>query len=331
MRIGITFDLKGAPAPAGAPDDLFEEFDDISTVRAIAQVLRDLGHEPIELGNGPAMVRRLLDDPPDFVFNFAEGQGIGRSREARVPAILETLGIPYTGPDPFTAAVTLDKDTAKSIVAAAGVRVPAGCVCKSESQLEEALSGGDFPFPSIVKPAWEGSSKGVRGKCIVDTEAELWEFVQSQWRAYRQPMLVEEYIAGDELTVAIVGNDDPDVIGTLHVLPQQEEERFIYSLEVKRDWQRRVRYECPPKLSAPRIEAVEYAAWRAYRALGCRDVARIDFRLRGTYPFFIEANPLPGLNPQTGDLVILANKMGMSHAQLVERILTEAIKRQAKG
>ncbi|HKA08595.1 MAG TPA: D-alanine--D-alanine ligase, partial [Gemmataceae bacterium] len=136
MRIGITFDLKGAPAPAGAPDDLFEEFDDPSTVRAIAQVLRDLGHEPIELGNGPAMVRRLLDDPLDFVFNFAEGQGIGRSREARVPAILETLGIPYTGPDPFTAAVTLDKHAAKALVLAAGVKAPAGATCESNHDLE---------------------------------------------------------------------------------------------------------------------------------------------------------------------------------------------------
>src|SRR5262249_44040832 len=151
-----TFDLKGAPAPAGAPDDLFEEFDDPSTVRAIGQVLRDLGHEPIELGNGAAMVRRLLVDPPDFVFNFAEGHGIGRSREAGVPAILETLGIPYTGPDPFTAAVTLDKHAAKTIVATAGVRVPAGCVCESNNDLEEITSRRDFPFPRIVKPAWEG-------------------------------------------------------------------------------------------------------------------------------------------------------------------------------
>src|SRR5205823_4296118 len=149
MRIGITFDLKGAPAPAGAPDDLFEEFDDPSTVRAIAQVLRDLGHEPIELGNGPAMVRRLLDDPPDFVFNFAEGQGIGRSREARVPAILETLGIPYTGPDPFTAAVTLDKDAAKALVRAAGINVPAGGVCANNNELEEITSRPDFPFPCL--------------------------------------------------------------------------------------------------------------------------------------------------------------------------------------
>src|SRR5262249_27164036 len=220
-------------------------------------VLRDLGHEPIELGNGPAMVRRLLDDPLDFVFNFAEGQGIGRSREARVPAILETLGIPYTGPDPFTAAVTLDKHAAKALVLAAGVKAPAGATCESNHDLEAITSSRTFPYPCIVKPAWEGSSKGVRGKCIVDTPAELADFVRSHWRAYRQPMIVEEYIAGDELTVGVIGNAPPQAIGTLHVVPQQKEERFIYSLEVKRDWQRRVRYECPPKLSPREVKAVE--------------------------------------------------------------------------
>ncbi len=331
MRIGITFDLKGAPAPAGAPDDLFEEFDDPSTVRAIAQVLRDLGHEPIELGNGRGMIERLLADPPDFVFNFAEGQGIGRSREARVPAILETLGIPYTGPDPFTAAVTLDKHAAKTIVAAAGVKVPGGFLCTTDDDLRAIVSANHLPFTCIVKPAWEGSSKGVRGKCIIDSMRELIEFVRSHWRAYRQPILVEEYIPGEELTVGIVGNDPPQVIGTLHVLPQQKEERFIYSLEVKRDWQCRVRYACPPELPSAQVMVVEEAALRAYKALGCRDVARIDFRLRDGVPYFIEANPLPGLNPQTGDLVILAGKMGVSHVQLIERILTEAIKRQSSG
>jgi D-alanine-D-alanine ligase len=330
MRIGITFDLKGAPAPAGAPDDLFEEFDDPTTVRAIAQVLRDLGHEPVELGNGPAMVRRLLDEPPDFVFNFAEGQGIGRSREARVPATLETLGIPYTGPDPFTAAVTLDKFAAKALIAAAGVKAPGGFICTTDDDLRAIVSAGHLPFTCIVKPAWEGSSKGVRGKCIIDSIHELIEFVRSHWRAYHQPILVEEFIHGEELTVGIIGNDPPQVVGTLHVLPQQREERFIYSLEVKRDWQRRVRYACPPELPAGRVRVVEEAALRAYQALGCRDVARIDFRLRDEVPYFIEANPLPGLNPQTGDLVILANNMGVSHAQLIERILTAAIKRQTK-
>src|ERR1700676_2806075 len=101
MRIGITYDLKtDAPPPAGAPDDYQEEFDSPDTVEAVAAVLRGLGHKVEELGDGRELLQRLLTDPPDFVFNFAEGQGIGRSREARVPAVLEMLGIPYNGSQP---------------------------------------------------------------------------------------------------------------------------------------------------------------------------------------------------------------------------------------
>src|SRR6202011_1665169 len=97
------------------PDDFQEEFDSPTTIEAIATVLRGLGHEVEKLGDGRDLLARLLSDPPEMVFNFAEGQGIGRSREARVPAVLEMLDIPYTGSDPLTCAVTLDKDRRKGL------------------------------------------------------------------------------------------------------------------------------------------------------------------------------------------------------------------------
>src|SRR6266511_5783979 len=125
MRIGITYDLKDdGPAAPGRPDDFQEEFDSPATIEALAAVLRGLGHEVEKLGDGRRLLERLLADPPDLVFNLAEGQGVGRSREARVPAVLEMLGIPYTGSDPLTLAVTLDKDCAKRLVRSAGVAIP---------------------------------------------------------------------------------------------------------------------------------------------------------------------------------------------------------------
>src|SRR5262245_28611128 len=134
MRIGITYDLKSdGPAPAGLPDDFQEEYDSPTTIEAIAEVLRGLGHTVEKLGDGRELLEHLLADPPDFVFNFAEGQGIGRSREARVPAVLEMLGIPYTGSDPLTMAATLDKDCAKRLVASEGVAVPQGVVIAHEA------------------------------------------------------------------------------------------------------------------------------------------------------------------------------------------------------
>src|SRR5438477_705793 len=175
MRIGVTFDLKSngakdgllpAPSPfwgegAGGvlPDDCQEEFDSPATIEALAAVLRNLGHDVEKLGDGRELLQRLFSDPPDFVFNLAEGQGIGRCREARVPAVLEMLSVPYSGSDPLTLAVTLDKDCAKRLVLSAGVCCPRGMVVGPGDDPGSALVQGGLAscFPLLVKPAWEGS------------------------------------------------------------------------------------------------------------------------------------------------------------------------------
>src|SRR6266704_2981319 len=143
MKIGITYDLKQeGDATTGAhvvhvSDDFQEEFDSPATIEAIASMLRGLGHEVVKLGDGRELLERLLADPPDFVFNIAEGQGVARTREARVPAVLEMLGIPYTGSDPLTLAVTLDKDCARRLVQSVGVAVPNGVVVEAPSDLSQ--------------------------------------------------------------------------------------------------------------------------------------------------------------------------------------------------
>jgi D-alanine-D-alanine ligase len=328
MIIGITYNLKATgPVDPSLPDDFQEEFDSPTTIDAIARVLRDMGHRVIKLGDGREFLQQTLATPPDFVFNFAEGTGISRSREARVPAVLEMLGIPYTGSDPLTMAVTLDKDCAKKLVAAAGVAVPHSVVLDADQALAD-VSRGELKFPLVAKPAWEGSSKGIRSKCLVERWEDLEDVVASLRRDHRQPILLEEYIAGDELTVGVHGNDPPRVLGVMRVVPQQAGEHFIYSLEIKRDYRRLVRYECPPSsLDAAALAAVEKAALASWRALGCRDIARVDFRLRDGVPYFLEVNPLPGLNPQDSDLVILAKLAGWTYPQLIETIVNAAWKR----
>jgi len=330
VRIGIAFDLKDdAPPAPGLPDDWQEEFDSPETVAAIAAAIRANGHEVVELGDGRPLVEKLLADPPDLVFNIAEGRGVSRSREARVPAVCEMLDVPCTGSDPLTLAAALDKDVARRLVASVHVKVPIGATFRSDEDLDEFTSRSYLPCgPMIVKPAWEGSSKGIRGKCVVETPEEAVTAISALHRDHRQPALVEEYVAGDELTVGVVGNDPPRVLGVMRVLPLRAEKHFIYSLEVKRDWKDRVRYECPARLPPGRLQAVEEAALKAYEALGCRDIARIDFRLRDGDPYFIEANPLPGLNPETGDISLLARFMGVDHTALVGMILDAALARR---
>ncbi len=336
MRIGIAFDLKPTtPLPEGAPDDLHEEFDSPDTIRAIAEALRALGHTVTELGSGKPMIEALLKEPPEFVFNFSEGTGISRNREARVPALLEMLGIPYTGSDPLTLALSLDKDFTRRIVADAGVIIPKGFVLQPPKRLYDGefaefpplLAESGLTLPVILKPTCEGSSKGIRDRCLIETAEAFGPMVVELWEAYRQPVLVEEFIAGDEVTVGILGNDPPEVLGAMRVVPKVATDRFVYSLEVKRNYEALVEYECPAKLPGSVLRDLEQSALAAYEAVGCRDVARLDYRIRDGVPYFIEVNPLPGLNPVSSDLVLIGNAVGVPHAEIVRRILEAAIAR----
>ena len=329
MKIGITFNLKqSGPLDPSLPDDHQEEYDCPSTIEAIASVLRDLGHEVSLLGDGREFLAKVLAEPPEFVFNFAEGSGISRSREARVPAVLEMLGIPFTGSDPLTMAVTLDKDVAKKIAAASGIKVPGGYALLGHESLAD-VPADRLLFPMVAKPAWEGSSKGIRQKCLVKSAAELPEVVDSLRRDHQQTILLEEYIEGDELTVGVYGNQSPAVLGIMRVVPRNRAEPFIYSLEIKRNYKQHVDYECPAPLPVAARLAVEDAARRACTALGCRDIARIDFRLtKDGVPYFLEVNPLPGLNPTESDLALIAYGVGWTYPQLIRVILDNAMSRE---
>ena len=154
MRIGIAFDLKeddvAQPPAPGLPDDWQEEFDSPETVAALAAALRAHGHEVLELGDGRGLVEKLLADPPDLVFNIAEGRGVSRSREARVPAVCEMLGVPYTGSDPGTLAAALDKDWARSLLIPTGIWQPwwRAEVDGADAEILEA----DVIFRAVVVP-----------------------------------------------------------------------------------------------------------------------------------------------------------------------------------
>jgi D-alanine-D-alanine ligase len=327
MRLGLTFDLKppgASPAP-GEPDDRYEEYDPPETVEALARTLGELGHEVVRLGGGRPFLERILHEKVDFVFNIAEGQGTGRSREAQVPAVLEMLGIPYALSDPLTLSLSLDKALTKRLVALAGVSVPRDLLVRSPADLRGL---GALPFPCLAKPAYEGSSKGVRDDSVLGGSEEAAARVPALLAAYRQPVLLEEFVEGDEYTVGVVGNDPPRAVGAMRIRPRQgPDPRFVYSIEAKRDWRRRVAYDVPPPLSPEEVHTLYTSAVAAFGAIGCRDAARVDFRMRDGVPVFLEINPLPGLSPDYGDLPILARGHGIPYPELLRRILEAAFRR----
>lgn len=332
MKIGLTYDIKQQASKAeGLPEDAFEEYDSPETVEALAAAIGSHGHTVIKMGGGSVFLKNISGCKPDLVFNISEGLGNYRSREAQVPSVLEMLDIPYSGSDPLTLSVCLEKPLTKQMVAACGVATPKWCVINNVSEME-SFNWKEFPFPAFTKPAHEGSSKGIRNASRVDNARALKELIKKQMALYAQPMMVEEFISGDEVTVGLLGNNPTRVTGIMRVVPRLKSPHFVYSLEVKRDWQNQVEYECPARFNESVLQRIRDSCLKAFRALGIRDLARMDFRVSpdGT-PYFLEVNPLPGLNPKSGDYIIMAKAMGWSYNKLIGAVLNSAIERCGLG
>jgi len=326
MRIGLAYDLKTSVARQQAVDDALEEYDSPETVEIITGAFEKKGHRVLKLGGGTQFLDNIRREEVDIVFNISEGRGSFRSREAQVPSVLEMLGIPYTGSDPMCLAVCLDKPITKQLAADAGIPTPRWLIIADESELGN-IDWRGFPFPAIIKPSYEGSSKGIRLTSLVENPSQAKEEIARILRDYRQPVMVEEFITGDEVTVGIIGNSPPELVGMMRILPKKKEKHFVYSVEVKRDYVNRVDYESPVRLPAPVMEKLEQYSLKAFKVLGCRDFSRVDFRIgRNGTPYFLEINPLPGLGNYS-DLIIMAVKMGWTHDEVIRAVLDAALER----
>jgi D-alanine-D-alanine ligase len=323
MRIALLHNARPARPPAGLPDDAFEEFDAEETVASIAGALERWGAEVEPVPADRRLPWRLTERRFDFAFNIAEGEG-RRCREAIPAAVCELLGVPFTGSDALTLAVTLDKEMARRVVSP---DLPVARAILHESEADDALLTA-LEYPVLVKPNDEGSSKGIREDAVSHDARAAAEACRRLHARYGCPGLVEEFLPGPEVTVGIVGNGaQARVLGMMEIAPADGEGPFVYSVEVKRDFRRRVSYCMPPRLPAAALDALARRALAAFRLLGCRDVARFDFRLDAAgEPRFLECNPLPGLNPESSDLVILSRAV-LPYDDLVCGILIDAAER----
>ena len=332
MRIGLTYDLKdavkGGLSSEGLPEDALEEYDSLETVKGIAAAIESKGHSTVLLGGGRDFLNNIQKEKVDLVFNIAEGLGNYRSREAQIPSILEMLGIPYTGSDPLALAVSLDKDVTKRLVSLNGIATPKWHIIRSLEELASADWHG-FRFPLFVKPLHEGSSKGIRNISKIDRLEQVNTIITTLIERYHQEVIVEEFIYGEEITTGVIGNP-PQVLGIMRVVPRRPDPDFVYSLEVKRDWENLVDYECPAKLEPKILQQIEESSLKAFKVLGCRDFARVDFRIsRDGTPYFLEINPLAGLNPRSSDLIIMANLVGIKYNEIIGSILEAALRRNS--
>ncbi len=325
LKVGFAYNVKRVKPHVDGTGDDEAEYDAPATLQAIREAIASFGHQVIDLEATNELPSTLASTPVDVVFNIAEGLR-GRTRESQVPALLELMDIPYSGSDPATLAIALDKTLAKRMVRQHGILTPNFLLMASgKEKLPKELS----TFPLIVKPNAEGSSKGVHPASVVRSEAELRETARKLLEKYKQPVLVEQYIAGREFTVGLLGERRVRVLPVMEVVfLDQAEKTPVYSFEHKQDWSSKIRYDVPAKIEPGEQRALERAARECFAALACRDVARIDFRMDAQgRVYFLECNPLPGLTPGWSDLVLIAKGAGMDYRTLIGEILAPAIRR----
>jgi D-alanine-D-alanine ligase len=319
MLAGITYDLKDDYLAQGMDKEACAEFDSVETIDAIDNFLKSRGLQTERIGNVQALNKALAQNKRwDFVFNIAEGV-YGRGREAQVPALLDAYQIPYVFSDPLVLALTLDKALTKRLVRDAGV--PTADFWLLESSNHPTIESSKYPL--FVKPNADGTGKGITAKSLVKTQKELQEAVQDLLSRFDQPVLAEQYLPGREFTVGITGTKEKaSVIGVMEIMLGDKADPQGYTYDNKQLYETRVSYKLAGDSEAQKAAEV---ALRAWRVLGCRDGGRVDIRSdANAQPHFLEVNPLAGLHPQLGDLVILSKFAGLSYHDLLGRFLGSA-------
>lgn len=312
--------------------DAFAEWDTIETIHAVRDAL-SLRHSVSLIEADTQCFEKFTKNRPDIVFNIAEGR-FGVSREAQIPAILEMLGIPYTGSDPLTLGICLDKSRTKEILSHYQVPTPKFVVVHSLAELQSLT----FPIPAMVKPLFEGSSKGIFNASLVQTDKELIEQIENVLVKYEQPALVEEFLPGREFTVAMMGNG-----ADLRVFPIVEIKfdslpkgvNPIYSFEAKWIWDQTDNpleiFECPASINNTLKNEIESICKKTYNVLRCRDWSRIDVRLdKNGRANIIEINPLPGILPKIEENSCYpkaARMAGLNYNEMLNAVLDSALKR----
>lgn len=335
-RVAVIANVKGeTPLPLDAPADAGAEFDRRETIDALMAAIASDGHEVFFLSADPSLPFTLKDVRPDICFNIAEGI-IGDGREAQVPALLEMLHIPYTASRVLANAVALDKTMTKRIWHNMGLPTAA---------FQEFVTGHEplspeLRFPMFVKPSREGTGMGMDGGAIVRDENELRTRVAWVIDSYKQPALVEEFLAGREFTIGVLGRPDaplythrPDLYedSGFHRFPVLEIDNSVsvtpgvygHIAKTLHNGDNGVPgFLCPADVDAELANTLHTLAVQAHMAIGSLDVSRVDFRMDSDgQPRLLEINTLPGLTPDFSDLCVISRAEGITYRELVLEIL----------
>lgn len=335
MRVVVLHNAESAPEGGEAKDALAVVAVQ-ACARSVAAGLGARGHHA-ELLAAPedpvALLQALRAARPDAIFNLVESYRGEAALEPAVGALLELSGIPFTGNRSLACTLSLRKPLAKALLAAAGVPVAAGTVVSQEAARAE---GGEallrefaarVAFPWIVKPAAEDASHGIDAGSVVHDRTAARARVGRVAERWRQAVVVEQFLPGRELNVALLGPHAAPAVLPLRAidfsrLPPGRPPLVTYEskwVEGSPDWNGTNVVDADlPEAQAAVVRAVAIRAWTALHLTG---YGRVDLRLAadGT-PVVLEANPNPDLSPDAGYALAWA-RTGSTHAELLERIL----------
>ncbi len=323
--------LSDKPTPDD-PESQYSLADERTEIDAIKNALKEGGFSVKTMGLrsiNSKVIAKIEEIDPDIIFNLTESLYNESRNEIAVAGLFDLLKFPYTGSPPSALGLALNKRKTKQVLRAAGLPVPSSVVAIPG----QSFSVNDLEAPYFVKPVREDGSAGISSDSIVETKEAAEERVKFIHENYHQPALVEEFIAGRELNVAIIGNAEPKIlaIGEIDFSKMPKNEPNIISYEAKWDPKSPL-YDATEIVYPAIIEdelktKIEKAAMKAYLEIGCRDYGRVDFRLRKDGKFYIlEVNTNPDISMESG-INKAAQSSGITYNQFINEIANYALSR----
>ncbi|MFH1276544.1 MAG: D-alanine--D-alanine ligase [Candidatus Woesearchaeota archaeon] len=344
----MTCSIKPQELKEGESVETYAEFDSIQTITDLKDAIASHGHEVSIYNADEKLFENLKNNRKDidFVFNIAEGL-VGAFRESVAQTYCEVLNIPYHGPCPLTAALTLNKGRTKEILLANNIPTPKFKVIypneNNHTSKEFDIEG--LSFPILIKPMMEGSSKGIFNENLVDDIEQLGRIVNKIISKYNQPVIVEEFLNGREFTVSVIGYGKeltvlPVVEITFGHLPEgihqmdSYEAKWIYDSPEFIEKNKVEPVICPAEINSELLQQIENTVKKTFTVLDCKDWARIDMRLdKNGIANVLEVNALPGImkDPKENSrLPKAAYAAGWTYEHLIGTVLKSALKRYNK-
>lgn len=324
MKIGITYDTKEMYCK-NQTENIHFDFAEYGSISTLKKELEKLDCYVDLIGNKDDLLAKIKQNDMnyDLIYNTSEGIN-SRNRESIIPAIMEACDIKFAGTDAYGLALSLDKAMTKLIAINMGIKTPKYIIIHeydelSADEIENLLM--ELKFPVIVKPNNEGNSSGIK---VCNDAKSATQYIIDIKNKYATAVLCEEFIYGTEITVPVIGNNENTALWCITTVDIQRSPSDWLDVNAKTCWDYN---NLPLNLSENLETEFKSSVFKMFKAIGCRDFARFDFRLStNNEVYFIEVNPLPALF-YGGSFYALGKKNGLTYRETLRLIINTAAER----